>query len=97
DLSLPMMFYSRPKGEYTGSETDAVLLDFYLVNCDLAKDGYKVKAEINGTEFMLTKWAGYFMEGLPKGKNVIKLTLLDAKGNRVDNQFNPVERTITLK
>ncbi len=97
DLSKPMLFYSRPKGEYTGNETDAVLLDFYLVNCDLAKDGYKVKAEINGTEFMLTKWAGYFMEGLPKGKNVIRLTLLDAIGNAVENQFNPIERTIVLK
>ena len=31
DLSSPMLFYSRPKGEYTGPETDAVLLDFYIV------------------------------------------------------------------
>lgn len=97
DLSQPMLFYSRPKGEYTGAETDAVLLDFYLVNCNLSKDGFKVKAEINGIEFLLTKWAGFFMEGLPKGKNVIKLTLLDKDNKMVENKFNPVERTIVLK
>lgn len=97
DLESPMLFYSRPKGEYTGIETDAVLLDFYLVNCDLSKNGYKVKAEINGTEFILTKWCGYFMEGLPLGENTIKLTLLDAKGKQVESPYSHVERKITLK
>jgi len=97
DLSKPMLFYSRPKDVYKGGETEAVLLDFYLVNCDLDKDGYKVKAEINGTEFLLTKWSGYFMEGLPMGENTIKLTLLDGKGNIVDSPFNVSERKFTLK
>lgn len=97
DLSGPMLFFSRPKGEYKGSETDAVLLDFYLVNCDLSPKGYKVKAEINGTEFILTKWAGFFMEGLPMGENKIKLTLLDKDNKVVDTPNNPTERKITLK
>ncbi|MCB0506753.1 MAG: hypothetical protein R2739_10480 [Chitinophagales bacterium] len=97
DLTSPMMFYSRPKGTYKGDETEAVLLDFYLVNCDLSKDGYKVKAVINGTEFILDKWCGYFMEGLPKGKNTVQLTLLDKKGNEVESPFNNVERTFTLE
>lgn len=97
DLKSPMLFYSRPKGEYLGTETDAVLLDFYLVNCDLSKDGYKVKAEINGTEFMLTKWCGYFMEGLPLGENTIKLTLLDSAGNEVESPYSTSERKIILK
>lgn len=97
DLKKPMLFYSRPKGEYTGAETDAVLLDFYLVNCDLSKEGYKVKAEINGTEFVLDKWCGYFMEGLPMGENTIKLTLIDSKGNKVESPYNYSERKFTLK
>lgn len=96
DINKPMLFFSRPKGEYKGSETDAVLLDFYLTNCDLSEKGYKVKAEINGTEFLLTKWAGYFMEGLPMGENTIKLTLLDEKGNVVDSPYNGTERKIKL-
>jgi hypothetical protein len=88
DLSKPMLFYSRPKGEYTGSETAAVLLDFYLVNCSLSKDGYSVLAEINGNRFKLTKWCGYFMEGLPMGENIIKLTLLDKNGKTVDSPYS---------
>ncbi len=97
DLTKPMLFYSRPKGEYTGSETDAVLLDFYLVNCDLSKNGYYVSAEVNGNTFKLTKWCGYFMEGLPKGENTIKLRLLDKNGKLVDSPFNTSERKIILK
>ncbi len=97
DLSKPMLFYSRPKGEYKNSETDAVLLDFYLVNCDLSKTGYSVLAEINGTKFKLTKWCGYFMEGLPMGENTVKLTLLDIDGKQVNSPFSSAERKFTLK
>lgn len=96
DLTSPMLFYSRPKGEYKGDDTKAVLLDFYLVNVDLSKDGYKVKAEINGNVFMLDKWCGYFIEGLPLGENTIKLTLVDAKGKKVEGAFNETERKIKL-
>ena len=96
-FSKPMLFYSRPKGTCTGIETDAVLLDFYLVNCDLSKDGYKVKANINGNEFILNKWCGYFMEGLPIGETNIKLTLLDKNGKQVDSPYSYSERKITLK
>jgi hypothetical protein len=97
DLSKPMLFYSRPKGEYTGSETEAVLLDFYLVNCDLSKSGYSVLAEINGNTFKLTKWCGYFMEGLPLGENTVKLTLQDVNGNVVDSPYAVSERKFVLK
>ena len=96
DLSSPMLFYSRPKGEYKGDETKAILLDFYLVNCDLSKDGFNVKVEINGTEFILDKWSGYFMEGLPQGENKIKLTLIDKKGKQVDSPYSMSERTFKL-
>lgn len=97
ELDKPMLFYSRPKGAYTGSETDAVLLDFYLVNCDLSRNGYYVMAEINGTPFKLTKWCGYFMEGLPMGENTVKLTLMDKSGKVVESPFSTVERKFTLK
>ncbi len=95
-LDKPMLFFSRPKGEYKGGETDAVLLDFYIVNCDLSENGFKVKAEINGSTFMLTKWSGYFMEGLPLGENNVKLTLLDSKGKEVESPFSTSERKFTL-
>lgn len=97
DLSAPHLFYSRPKGTYTGGDTEKLLLDFYLVNCDLSTDGYRVKATINGTEFILSHWLPYVVEGLPKGEVEIALELLDAEGNTVQSPFNPVTRTVTLE
>lgn len=97
DLTAPHLFYSRPKGSYSGDDTEKILLDFYLVNCTLSKDGYKVKAKINDSEHMLTKWQPYVVEGLEKGKVSIRLELLDADDNTVESPFNPVERTVTLQ
>jgi len=97
DLNAPNMFYSRPKGEYTGEETKRVMLDFYLVNTDLSPEGNKVRATVNGTEFMLDRWLPYAIEGLPMGENTIKLELLDIAGNVLPGPYNSVERTFTLK
>lgn len=97
DLNAPHLFYSRPKGSYKGDDTNKLLLDFYLVNCDLSKDGYKVRATLNGTEFMLTNWSAYVVEGLPKGDLDIKLELLDANGASVNSPYNPTMRTVKLE
>jgi hypothetical protein len=92
----PMLFYSRPKGEYKGMDTKAILLDFFVVNTTLAKEGYKVQANVNGQDFMLDEWRPYQITGLPMGKNIIKLTLMDASGNAVSGENTSVERKITL-
>lgn len=98
DAKAPQIFYSRPKGEYVGKkETQKVMLDFYLINCELSAKGYKVRATINGNEFMLDKWEPYFMEGLPMGDNRVKLELLDKTDKPVPCAFNGVERTFKLK
>jgi len=96
DLSQPHIFYSRPKGTYKGADTKKLLLDFYLINCDLSPNGYNVRATINGEEFMIDTWAPYYIEGLPLGEVKIKLELIDASGKLVESPFNPVERTVTL-
>jgi len=97
DLTAPHMFYSRPKGTYVGKDTENLLLDFYLVNTTLSASGNKVRATINGQEFMIDEWAPYIINGLPMGTVTIKLELLDAQGNAVAGPFNTVERTVTLK
>jgi hypothetical protein len=99
DIKEPMLFYSRPKGNYIGkAETDKVMLDFYLLNCNLSPDGYKVKVSINNEwEQTVDAWQPYYIEGLPMGDNKIKLTLLDKDGNQVKTPLNPVERVFTLK
>ncbi len=96
DFDAPHMFYSRPKGTYSGADTEKLLLDFYLLNVKLSEDGYKVRATVNDQEFMITEWAPYQVEGLPLGEVTVKLELLDADGNNVPGPFNTVERSVTL-
>lgn len=97
DLSGPNLFYSRPKGTYTGDDTKKILLDFYLINTDLSPDGNRVRATINGHEFILSDWVPYFVEGLPMGENEFVIELIDSEGNLIDSPFNRIERTITLE
>lgn len=97
DLDAPHLFYSRPKGDYIGEDAKRVLLDFYLTNIDLnEKTRLKVRATINGTEFLLSKWQPYIMEGLPMGENKIKLELIELDGTVLEGPFNTVERTFNL-
>jgi hypothetical protein len=97
DLSDPHMFYSRPKGTYTGGDAKKVLLDFYLINTELSQEGNKVRATINGQEFMIDKWQPFFIEGHDIKEMEIKLELLDASGDLIPSPFNPVTRTVQLK
>ncbi len=95
DITQPMLFYSRPKGTYTGKDTEKVLLDFYPVNAPLGSD-YQVKVAVGNAAFMVNKWAPYYLEGLPMGENTVTLTLLDGQGKMVDAPLNPVSRTFVL-
>jgi len=95
NIEGPMLFYSRPKGLYTGDDTKKVMLDFYLVNADLGE--YTVEADINGEIHLLDSWVPYYIEGLPEGDNTIKLTLLDQDGKPADVPLNPVTRTFKLE
>ena len=71
DAKAPHLFYSRPKDTYAGADARRIMLDFYLVNTTLEAGGNRVRATINGTEFMLDKWLPYMMEGLPAGENTV--------------------------
>jgi len=96
DLTAPHLFYSRPKGTYKGADTKKLMLDFYLLNTTISPEGNKVRATINGKEFMIDEWAPYYIEGLPLGEVNIKLELIDAEGNAIAGPFNSVERSVTL-
>lgn len=97
DMDAPMLFYSRPKGEYKGEDTKKVLLDFYVHNAELAPDGYSVVVTVNEeTMFEFDKWQPYLIEGLPMGENTINIKLVDAQGNMVDTPMNDVTRVFTL-
>ena len=97
DLNNEFLFYSRPKGVYKNGDTEKILLDFYLVNTKLSPDGNRVRATINDVVFYIYEWSPYFIEGLPKGENKIKLELLNNKNQLIKTSFNPSIRTIVLE
>ena len=97
DLNKEFLFYSRPKGTYSGIDTENLLLDFYLVNTEISNTGNKVRATINNTQFIIDEWAPYNIKGLPKGEIKIKLELIDTFGNLIETPFNPSERTVILE
>ena len=98
DVTEPMLFYSRPKGTYTGEEeTKNVMLDFYPVNAALGEDDYQVLVEVNGeSTFTITDWKPYYLTNLPMGENTVTLTLME-DGQAVEAPLNPVSRTFTLR
>ncbi len=96
NMEAPTLIYSRPKGSYSGKDTKNLLLDFFVLNTELSEDGNKVKATINGEEFMISQWAPHIIKGLPLGEVTITLELLDAGGNLIPGPFNKVTRTIAL-
>jgi len=96
DTKAPNLFYSRPKDTYSGADAKRIMLDFYLVNTTLEPGGNRVRATINGTEFMLDRWMPYTMEGLPAGENTVKLELVDASGTMIPGPYNSVTRKFTV-
>ncbi|MDB5270459.1 MAG: hypothetical protein JWP58_3499 [Hymenobacter sp.] len=96
DTKAPNLFYSRPKDTYSGADAKRIMLDFYLVNTTLEPGGNRVRATINGTEFMLDRWMPYMMEGLPAGENTVKLELVDASGTMIPGPYNSVTRKFTV-
>lgn len=92
----PMLFYSRPKGEYVGNDTKNVLLDFYVYNTTLGPNGSKVKATINGTDFTIDQWQPYFIQNAPMGDLNVQLQLTDSTGTALSGDNTSVTRTIKL-
>ena len=103
DPKTPMLFYSRPKGDYIGKDTANILLDFYVWNVTLSPDGYKVKVEISNldrpgrdTTIVIDKWEPHFIQNLGTGKCKVTLTLVDKDGKQVDGPQTVASRNFNL-
>lgn len=101
DPTTPMVFYSRPKGQYVGEKNTANLLfDFFIWNTELSPDGNHVMANIKGdgvdTTLTITDWKAQFLHNMPMGKPSITLTLVDKDGNKIDGPMTEVIREFTL-
>jgi hypothetical protein len=100
DPKLPILTYSRPKGEYKGVEADPIMIDFWLANAHLTGDGgeYRVRYSVDGGEAkFIEKWAPIWLSGWTAGKHTIKLELIGKDGSLVDNGgYNSTTREITV-
>lgn len=96
----PMVFYSRPKGDYLGKDTANILLDFYVWNGSLGSDNHVVAdiTSANGqtAKFTLDQWAPKFINHLSTGKSKVVLTLTDKQGNPVDGPCTSATREFNL-
>lgn len=97
NTTAPMLFYSRPKGEYVGKDTENVLLDFYVKNAKIAPDAFKVKVSVADTTFIVDKWQPYFIKNAPLGELKMNIQLLDKKGNMMRGKYTSISRTVLLK
>lgn len=101
DTAAPMIFYSRPKGDYIGKDTANLLLDFYPANVALGND-HKVKVDVKNEStgksgsFTLSEWKPHFIQGLGTGKASVTLTLVDKDGKQVAGPNTTVTRNFNL-
>ena len=97
-LSKPGLIYNEPSDQIPLVEKKPVLLDFYLSNCDLTPDGYKVRVTIDGkTQRTIVAWRPYYIYGLKKGKHTLQLDLIDGKNKVIPGSFTSSHRTITVR
>jgi hypothetical protein len=98
DLDAPYITYNEPQGKYKFSSTHPILLDFYVSNTQLSRDGYKVRLSIDGGgKRLLTQWIPYYIYGMKRGTHKIRLQLLDPQNKLVPGPLNDVTRTIMIE
>ncbi len=97
----PLLTYSRPTGKY-GAEP--IMLDYYLSNVPshlVAKErdsnlpDWRIRATVNGQQFILDRWAPIYLQGFKLGKNWVKLELVDDRGNPIPNVYNDTTSIVT--
>lgn len=74
-----------------------VIIDFVLLNTNIAKGARFVKLNIDGEEINIHNWSGYEIKGLQSGKHTVKLSLCEADGHLVKGTFTEVEKVFEVK
>ena len=92
----PMLFYSRPKGDYKGEETKNLLLDFFVKNATISPNDYKVKVSVADTSFTVDQWQPYLINGVGAGDLDVKIELVDKEGKELSGDYGSVKRTVKL-
>jgi hypothetical protein len=100
DRALPLLTYSRPKGEYEAAEADPIMIDFWLTNAKLKGDGgeYRVRYIVDDDDpRFIDKWEAVWLSGWLAGAHTVRLELLDKNDMPVANgTFNTTTREMTV-
>ena len=97
DLNKPYLTYNEPSNQLYLVENTPVLLDFFISNCELTKDGYTIRLTVDKKATrILTEWQPYYIYGLEAGQHTVRLELLGPNGNLIKGPFNDVQQTITV-
>jgi hypothetical protein len=97
----PLLTYSRPTGTYSA---EPIMLDYYLSNAPshlVAKESdgsltdWRIRATVNGQQFIIDRWAPIYLQGFKLGKNWVKLELVDDRGNPMPNVYNDTTSILT--
>ena len=99
DPKKPLLTYSRPKGDYAGADAKRIMVDFYLINARLSPKGDKVQFHLDAQEQdPFTEWKPRWLENLAPGEHTVKLSLVNAKNEPIENgDVNVTERKFTVK
>ncbi len=100
DPNQPLLTYSRPTGTY-GAEP--IMLDYYLANAPSAVTQsnqnsvptWRIRATVNEQRFILDRWAPVYLQGFKTGKNLVRLELVDDRGNPIPNVYNDSVSIVT--
>jgi hypothetical protein len=106
DPQKPLLTYSRPSGTY-GVEPIMLDYYLTNAPFHMADDGsqlqipdWRIRVTVNEQRFILdgeaslkeNRWAPIYLEGFKQGKNLVRLELLDDRGNPIPNVYNdPIE------
>jgi len=96
EAGAPLLTYSRPKGEYKGEMGKRILVDYWIQNCVIGPEAYRVRMRIDGTAQEFIKWEPYYLENLAPGEHAISLELIGPDGNPAAGVFNSTTRTFTV-
>jgi len=103
DLKKPLLVYSRPKGDYKGEMANHVLVDFQLVNDQLAEGKDHVTITVTGpgidkdlTAQVVKFGTPHYLDNLQNGTYTVKLDLVGGDGKPVAGKWNSTTRQIKI-
>tara|TARA_Y100000589_G_scaffold196170_1_gene185420 strand:- start:1724 stop:2557 length:834 start_codon:yes stop_codon:yes gene_type:complete len=72
ELSDTVIALLQPRGTFTTSQGENILLDFFMKNISLSSGDY-ISLEIDKVEFKLTSWVPFWIQGLKPGSHKISI------------------------